>query len=402
MAILLTVVFVAVQPPGKSLLHLVLDVAVDVLLVLAGYLLILEPGQRVTGGMLIAVAGCWLLSTITVPFLGPFPFVGTVVLPLFWLLVCCAVLRYPDQRFTVPGARLFVAIAAFWLGVGHIVVILSYDPRWDGWSADVWWPTVVANPDLFRALSIVSVYGDAALAMYFLFMVARRIRQLGGVDRWVLAPLIGSVFATGIVVMMRSVDPRGGWSAEILRTATSAAVLGVSAAFVVAVVRRQLAQIAVTEVVGQLAIPRSGLSALRRLAVTLEFDFGAASCETTSITAVSAKCRRTIATTKAAEMASTAPDVAVRRISTLRGSRDLITTKLPAAKTDPMSGANTQRSTPPSCRMRRATMTRANTATRRHRTPRRSTAPGTGPRSRQRSATRCRSTTHPTEDRRPK
>lgn len=274
-ATLVTVLFASLRvspmdywPPGR-----VIDVAAGALFVLAGAVLAHEPTQRVTA-LLLAVAGsCWLAASIRVPLSlslsppVPVPFLGEMAGNLFWIFAPWALLRYPERRLATRGEHVFLVVTVAWAGLGHAVLSLFYDPSWGPWPQPVWWPTVVADPDLYDRLWIVFGIVDSILALFYLTLVIRRLRRLGGVDRWVLAPMIASIFAVGILYPLGVIPPFA--DSQTLSMLFAVAMFAVPAALLAAVVRRRLTHTAVADIVVALATTNSGASVAANLRTAL-------------------------------------------------------------------------------------------------------------------------------------
>ena len=96
---------------------------------------------------------------------------------------------------------------------------------------------------------------DAVLVAAYLILAVRRLRRLGGVDRWVLAPLVASIVAAGAPLVLRVAAPLSDQWLQTLSVLTSGAVLIVPLAFLAAIVRSRMTHTAVADVVMELAKP---------------------------------------------------------------------------------------------------------------------------------------------------
>jgi hypothetical protein len=118
-------------PPG------VVVIVVAATFVGVGVLLLLEPGQRANGGLLVAVGVLYAVSglnprersalaAVVIDFSRVLPWVC-----LGWLL-----LRYPEERLARWYERVFVVVSAVWLIGWQSLVTITWPPWWGGRPAD--------------------------------------------------------------------------------------------------------------------------------------------------------------------------------------------------------------------------------------------------------------------------
>lgn len=258
---------------------LVINVAVGILFVFAAALLIRDGAQRGTAVLLSLAGLAWFTGWIRVPLPGPLSFMASTVGALFWAFAGWALLRYPESRLADRAETLFMVSAVLWLGAGHTLCSLFFDPTWDParWPSGTWWPTMEDDRGIYTNIRAFELIVDAVLVAAYLLLAVRRLRRLGGVDRWVLAPLVASIVAAGAPLVLRVAAPLSDQWLHTLAVVTSAAVLIVPLAFLAAIVRTRMTHTAVADVVMDLSKPDPAdvTTALRRALrdPTLELRF---------------------------------------------------------------------------------------------------------------------------------
>jgi signal transduction histidine kinase len=266
-AALTSALFTSVQ--GAWLLQRVFQVAAAALLVAAGALLMGDRAQRMTAVLLLLAGGCWFVVLISVSLDGPVPFVRALLNSLFWFLIAWTLLRYPERKVATRSERAFLVVTGIWLIVGPGLLTVFRTPSGDQPASSVWWPNLVADPDLYLRLLGVALIVNAVVVMAFLVLVVLRLRRIGGVDRWVLAPMTCALCAAGMTVLLRAVAPlTSGWQQTALLL-ESLGTLAVPAALLAAIVRRRLTRTAVADIVVDLARPEPNVSVTASLRTAL-------------------------------------------------------------------------------------------------------------------------------------
>lgn len=233
--------------PALILVNLLVDVGFAV----AVLLLWRESGQRRTALLLGLGALCRFFGAFQAPVPNPLSWLFVGVAPLFWLFAGWALLRYPFGEISRRSERVFLWAGALWLGVGHLVANLTLDPDWfpDRWPAGTWWPNVGHSPRLYHDSQVLLVCIDAPLALWYVVLVIRRVRRMSGVDRWILAPMVASIVAAMMPLLLRPpvyvLNSRK--LQDMLTFAMNAALLLIPLAFIAVFVRQRITGAAIAE-----------------------------------------------------------------------------------------------------------------------------------------------------------
>jgi signal transduction histidine kinase len=244
--------------------------AVGVTLVLSGVLFAAEPAQRGTARLFVATGFAWLLNDLGVREYGVLPAIGWLSKPVDELLLMVIILRYPYPRITDPLIRRILAATIAVVVALHLASGLTWRPVWGGWPSTFWWPTVLplrgAQPYIFRAYDIAGLVA----AVIAVALVVRRFRRASGLERRELVPVLVSVAALGInIIVIEGVIFATGQEDvdDALSILKSVLSLTIPLAFVAAALRRSLDRAAVADLVigvSQPATTESVRDALRR------------------------------------------------------------------------------------------------------------------------------------------
>lgn len=229
-------------------------------LVAAGVILAREPGQRSAGWALV-LAGCvWPLSWVEEISRGPYHLVAFVAAPITLVLSAWAIFGYPDSSAVGRAERLFLLGLTGWMLVGRFAVVVSSDLVAGRQPGLAWWPMIQTDPGAHRWLAYVSSLGEVALSAGFLVLWVRRSRQIRGLDRKLMLPVVGSAAIAGTVSMGASLAQLAGLRGKLLDdllVVQTLLLLTVPVAFVVATVRRRLASVMIADLLPRLRVDRT-------------------------------------------------------------------------------------------------------------------------------------------------
>ena len=235
-------------PPGdRWALLIVANVCSEAGFAFAALLLAREPGQRRTAAILGGATLCQLFNASQAPMPDPMEFVSALVGPLFWFFIGWVLLRYPYDRVQRRGERALLGGALAWLGPGHAASAVTLDPDWmpHRWAPDTWWLTLSHSQATYHTGRVVLVSVDAAMALWYLSVVSRRVHRLSGADRWVLAPMVASIVASAVPLLLRpsAVITQNQHLERWLSLAMPATTLLIPLAFIAVLVRQRLARL---------------------------------------------------------------------------------------------------------------------------------------------------------------
>jgi signal transduction histidine kinase len=221
-------------------------------LTLTGAILWGEQGQRGTALLLVLAGLLWAAGWSEEWGGGVLPLTAELCSPLALLAGAWAVLRYPDPELMDLPDRLFLVVLALWEVGGQLGYDLTGRPEWSSYPRDSWWLTIHADHGLHDTVGTVANAGAVPLAVVFLFLWVRRSRRVRGLDRRLLAPITVSALLAAVVSAAVPVAQLAGLPERLLYSAyavETGSLVAVPVAFLIAVVRRQLNNTAVLDLV---------------------------------------------------------------------------------------------------------------------------------------------------------
>ncbi len=251
-----------------------LAVAVTVLfaaLLASGLVLLSEPFQTAPGIAMIFASAALILSWSN-DWPGPFPYLASVLGYLWLLLIGWALYRYPERQLS-GGDRVLWSVACIWFLALPLISASISRPQWHEFSSRAWWPSIWPNMSAYRVVDKIGNAGIVVLALILVVSWIRRLQRARAAERRVKAP-VAIAAAFGIAVATAEpVAAALGASGSVLDALDIVAALGIFAvpiAFLVAVLRRQLAHTRLSSLVVQLRANPSTDEVRSALRVALE------------------------------------------------------------------------------------------------------------------------------------
>jgi signal transduction histidine kinase len=230
----------------------VVNLALALVFGFTGLMLRKEPGQRVTG-MVLMLAGIFRCFDLVDAWNGPWQAYEVVFGAADRLFGAWALLRYPNPSLSRLQRRYLVALAA-WMLIGRTLITVTSTAQWNGAPPSCWWPTLDADQALSNLLNYVVHGGEALFGIGLIVLLAMRVARARGLDRIVIAPItvagIAAVIAATAAAAARTVTslnvtPDGAYLWE------SVAYFAVPIAFLIALVQQLLLTRNVTELTAQ-------------------------------------------------------------------------------------------------------------------------------------------------------
>jgi signal transduction histidine kinase len=218
------------------------NLTATMLFVWTGLMLQAEPGQR-GAGWALAVGG--LLRSMD--FVDAWSASGWAIYDLLFgamdrVLGAYALLRYPDAALS-RGQRRFLVLLTGWVLIGHVVMLVTARPQWDGLSPSAWWPALVPDMTFNNVANYVVNAGMGVFALVFLALMGMRLVRAGDLHRIVITPIIvagiASTIAAGASAVVQMLTPLNGTPVGVY-TIEGAVDLTLPLAFLVAAVQRTL------------------------------------------------------------------------------------------------------------------------------------------------------------------
>ncbi len=239
------------QKPSLAAVNL----TTTVLFVFTGLMLRFESGQRAVAWALV-FAGLFRSLDFADAWSGS----GWAIYDLLFgavdrLLGAFALLRYPNAAL-LRGQRLFLVLLAGWLLFGHVLILVTAEPQWDGLPASSWWPALAPDLTLNNVLNYVVNAGMGVFAVVFVVLLALRLARAAGLDRIVITPIIvaglASTVAAGVSAALQMLTSLNGTPGGIY-VIEGAVDLTLPLAFLVAAVQRTLLLGNITGLTAQIA-----------------------------------------------------------------------------------------------------------------------------------------------------
>jgi signal transduction histidine kinase len=153
-----------------------------------------------------------------------------------------AILRYPNRSLLKPQ-RIYLIVLASWILGGHVLIVVTSLPQWNGATASSWWLTLDANMPLNDLINYVVNGVEALLGVVFLGLLTMRLTRTTGLDRIVITPIIVAglvaAVAAGASATFESLSTLNGTPNGVY-LAESSLDLAVPLAFLVAATQRGL------------------------------------------------------------------------------------------------------------------------------------------------------------------
>lgn len=226
------------QLPALALANL----ATSLTFIATGLLLHREPRHRGVAWALILAGVFRPLDFVDAWTGGPWAAYAVVFGAADRVCGAWALLRYPRLRLTTTQ-RIYLAVLVGWMLVGRTGIVVTSTAQSNGYPASSWWPTLIRDLPLSNVIDIVLNCGEGILGIILLVLLIRRLRVTKGLDRIVIAPIIGAgvaaviaASATAVAQLFTNIS-MGPTDAYVVEGFVD---LAVPLAFLVAVIQRAL------------------------------------------------------------------------------------------------------------------------------------------------------------------
>ncbi len=159
-------------------------------LVVAGWVSLGRPSQRGNGILMLILAVMVSATSLQSVDWGPWAVIGTMLYPLSGVLLGLLLLRWPRGRLQGRAQRRLIRAAFVLVLLLTAASIITWDPRWNGFTGSVWWPTLVHVKALGTWLyDDVTQGAEAVLLILFVTLMAARIIHATRPERRELVPV---------------------------------------------------------------------------------------------------------------------------------------------------------------------------------------------------------------------
>ena len=211
-------------------------------LIVAGWVSLARPTQRRNGIMMLVLAltlsAQASLQSVT---WGPWAFVGTVMSPLATVLLGWLLMRWPGERLQNKAQVRSLRAALVLVPLSTVAWCVAWDPRWVGFPASAWWPTLVHRQALGNWLYDASDCVQGLLLLLFVVLIAVRLRQAARPERRELAPVAVAGTALAAFAALSVIDDLAGVNASnVVLVLQNLSVMVIPLSFLIAVAVRRV------------------------------------------------------------------------------------------------------------------------------------------------------------------
>lgn len=159
-------------------------------LVVAGWVSLGRSSQRGNGILMLILAMIVSATSLQSVDWGPWAVIGTMLYPLSGVLLGLLLLRWPRGRLQGRAQRRLIRAAFVLVLLLTAASIITWDPRWNGFTGSAWWPTLVHVKALGTWLyDDVTQGAEAVLLILFVTLMAARIIHATRPERRELVPV---------------------------------------------------------------------------------------------------------------------------------------------------------------------------------------------------------------------
>jgi signal transduction histidine kinase len=225
------------------------------LFILTGLWLRGEPGQHTVAWALIIAGVLRSLDFVNAWSGPPWALYDALFGAVDRIFGAWAILRYPN-RSLLKSQRIFLILLAVWILGGHILIVVTSLPQWNGAPATSWWVTLDAHMPLNDLINYVVNGVEALFVVVLLVLMAMRLARTTGLDRIVITPVIMAglvaVVAAGASATVQTLSTLNGTPNGVY-LAESSLDLAVPLAFLVAATQRGLLLRNITGLIAQIS-----------------------------------------------------------------------------------------------------------------------------------------------------
>jgi len=238
------IAFCSYPPPGNPFTDVVTAswLLAIVCLIAAGWVSLGRSSQRRNGiMMLVLVLLVSAQSSLQFITWGPWAFIGTVLSPLAVVLLGWLLMRWPRERLQTRVQVHALRAALVLVPLTTVAWCIAWDPRWVGFSASAWWPTLVRREDLGNWLYDGSDCVEGLLLVLFVVLIAVRLRQATRPERPELVPVAVAGTALAAFAALSVIDDLAGVNAsDAVTLLQNLSVMAIPLSFLIAVAVRRV------------------------------------------------------------------------------------------------------------------------------------------------------------------
>jgi class 3 adenylate cyclase len=211
-------------------------------LVVAGWVALGRPSQRGNGSLMLVIAVTASATSLQFVTVGPWAFIGSMLYPLTGALLGWLVLRWPHSRLQNRPQLWLIRTSFILIPVLTAVSNVTWDPRWSGYTARIWWPTLVHRKELGTWIYNGAQGIEAALLVAFVAAMVIRIVQATRPERRELIPVAVAATAFAVFASSQAIDALtyANTTSALTTWASNLATLAIPVSFLAWVVVRRV------------------------------------------------------------------------------------------------------------------------------------------------------------------
>ena len=219
-----------------------------------GVVLLAEHGQGGPAVAMMACSGLLVADWANEWGGGPLPLISTVFGSAYLVAGGWALYRYPDPRLSRGDRRMFRLMLVWLLGTPWLIVATSV-PAWHDFPEDTWWPSLWPDQTLTSVLNQVIAVGSIGFVVLYVVKWVTKMRTAAPAVRRLRLPIAVAAIVAASLEVPPAIGDALNAPESVANALYSIAMVGglaVPVAFLVAVLRRQLARTALTDLLVQL------------------------------------------------------------------------------------------------------------------------------------------------------
>jgi class 3 adenylate cyclase len=211
-------------------------------LVAAGWVSLGRSSQRGNGTLMLILAATVSATSLQYVDWGPWAVIGNMLYPLSGILLGVLLLRWPRARLQTRAQRRLIRAAFVLLPLLTAASIITWDPRWDGFTGPIWWPTLVHSKDLGIWLYDDVTQGvEALLLILFVALMTARIIHATRPERRELVPVAVAATAFAGLAAAEAIQLLSNTSVpDLTNWLSNLSVMAVPVSFLIAVAVRRV------------------------------------------------------------------------------------------------------------------------------------------------------------------
>ena len=173
---------------------------------------------------------------------GPWAVIATMLYPLSGVLLGVLLLRWPRARLQTRTQLRTIQAAFVLVPVLTAASIITWDPRWSGFTGSFWWPTLVHDKALGTWLYDDVTQGvEVILLILFVALIAARLIHATRPERRELVPVAVAATAFAGLAVVEAIELLADANVpDLTNWLSNLSVMAVPVSFLIAVAVRRV------------------------------------------------------------------------------------------------------------------------------------------------------------------